>query len=241
MSLFTILSPHRLCSWCLSWRWFSDSLLSRRSLSSDAGLSHLVISRAVLLLRTKEGQYHLTYIFDRKCNICIILMILNRDLRSASDIMSGMRDVAPMVSRVQLTNDWPLTDHLCAHLVRGFRDRELCRLSAHSFGWSNASNCPINFLIILIVATLMVIINWQDHLLPTFLPPPQTKSNWGLCFIYCCAGAGSKSCSWYYSGKEHAELQIFTETDWHETGSESEEGLRALSPSHMGGERKQKS
>ena len=32
-------------------------------------------------------------------------MILSRDLRSASDIMSGMRDVAPMVSRVQLTND----------------------------------------------------------------------------------------------------------------------------------------
>ena len=29
------------------------------------------------------------------------------DLRSASDIMSGMRDVAPMVSRVQLTT----TDH----------------------------------------------------------------------------------------------------------------------------------
>lgn len=29
------------------------------------------------------------------------------DLRSASDIMSGMRDVAPMVSRVQLT----ATDH----------------------------------------------------------------------------------------------------------------------------------
>ena len=30
------------------------------------------------------------------------------DLSRASDIMSGMRDVAPMVSRVQLT-----TDHLC--------------------------------------------------------------------------------------------------------------------------------
>ena len=72
------------------------------------------------------------------------------DLSRASDIMSGMRDVAPMVSRVQLT-----TDHLCAHWSEGL----VRETSAQSFGRSNASNCPINFLIIPILPTLIVIIN----------------------------------------------------------------------------------
>ena len=114
------------------------------------------------------------------------MMMIFADLSIASDIMSGMRDVGPMMCW------WPLvttdTDHLCAHWSEALVSREL----ASSSGQSNASNCPINVLIIPMLPTLMVIIN-----LTTW--PSACLSNWGVHALFIRVWAITHV-TWLYSG-----------------------------------------
>ena len=119
------------------------------------------------------------------------------DLSIASDIMSGMRDVGPMVCC------WPLvttdTDHLCAHWSEALVSREL----ASSSGQSNASNCPINVLIIPII----VIINLTTG-------PSACLSNWGVHALFIRVWAITHV-TWLYSGKIPPSRNELSDPDIH--------------------------